>query len=152
LMQGKLAAEVGFEFFAGLLRLPWREAAAGLLADRLQSAIGLCDVRGEREHHVNDEKLIGLVGTAQPFQERGADMTDDRVVMAGAKLAVEVTHARGVGLFGEAVERRTRNIEKERVERLVDDVAWIALQVVQVRCTSGDIRLLEALAALPKLA
>jgi hypothetical protein len=50
-------------------------------------------MRGEREHHVIDEELVGLGRPAQPFLERRADLTDDRVVMTDAELAGELTNA-----------------------------------------------------------
>src|SRR5882724_10829863 len=106
LCQCKLSTEVGIESFAGALRLPRRKTAAGRFGDAPQSAIGLGDVRGEREHRVIDEKLVGLVRPTQPFLQRRADMTDDRVVMAGAELTGELTDARRAGLLSEAVERR----------------------------------------------
>src|SRR5439155_964516 len=47
------------------------------------------------------------------------------------------------------VERRARQIEEEGVKRLVDHVARIALEVVQISCTGADIGLDDAPAALP---
>ena len=109
-------------------------------------------MRGEREHRVIDEKLVGLGRPTQRLQERRADMTDDRVVMADAELAGELTDARCAGLLGDAVERRARKIEEDGVERLVDHEARIALQVVQICCAGADIRLDDALAVFPELA
>ena len=79
-------------------------------------------------------------------------MTNDRVVMADAELTGELTDARRAGLFSDTVERRARHIEKQGVERLVDHVARIALEVVQICCARPDIRLHDALAALPEFA
>ena len=56
-------------------------------------------MRGERQHHVVDEQLVGLCGPAQSFQERRADIAKDRVVMADASLASEIANARRAGLF-----------------------------------------------------
>src|SRR3954447_24278749 len=77
-------------------------------------------------------------------------MTDDRVVMADAELTGELTDARRAGLLSEAVERRARQIKKERVERLVDHIARIVLEIVQICCARRDIRLHHALAVLPE--
>src|SRR6202040_2707852 len=140
------------EFFAGALRLPRRKTAADRFGDAPKPAIGLGDVCGEGEHHVIDEKLIGLVPPTQRLLQRRADMTDDRVVMADAELTGDLTNAQRAGLFSEAVERRARKIEKEGVEWLVDHVARIALEVVQICCARSNIRLHDALAALPELA
>jgi len=83
--------------FAGALNLPRRKTAAGRLTAGAQSAIGLGDVCGERNHHVIDEKLVGLVRPTQPFLQRRADMTDDHIVMANAELTGELTDARRAG-------------------------------------------------------
>ena len=52
-------------------------------------------MRGESEHHVIDEKLVGLVRPAQPFLQRRADMADDRIVMTDAEFTGEFAE-RGV--------------------------------------------------------
>src|SRR6266576_4695133 len=90
LLQRKPSAEVGLKSFAGSLRLPRGKTAAVRFDDAPQSAIGLGDVRGEREHRVIDEKLVGLVRPMQRLLERRAEMADDRVVMADAGLIGEL--------------------------------------------------------------
>ncbi len=152
LLQRELSVEVGFEPFAGSLRLPRGKAAAVRIGDALQPAIGLGDVGSEREHHMIDEKLVGFVRPTQRFQKRRAEMTDDRVVMADAGLIAEFANPWRAGLFGDVVERRARQIEEQGVERLVDHVARIALQVVQIGCARANIRLDHASAALPAFA
>ena len=77
LLQREFSAEIGLEPFAGAPHLPRRKTAAGRSGDALQSAIGLRDVHGECQHHVIDEKLVGLGRPTQRLQERRADMTDD---------------------------------------------------------------------------
>ena len=62
-------------------------------------------MRGEREHHVIDEKLVGLVRPTQRLQERRTEMADDRVVMPDAELIGELTNAPRAGLLSDAVER-----------------------------------------------
>src|SRR2546430_14630571 len=116
LLQRKLSAEVGFEHLAGSLHLPRGKTAAVRFGDAVQPAIGLGDMCSERQHHVIDEKLVGLVRPMQRLQERRAEMTDDRVVMADTGLIGEFTDAWCAGLFGDVVERRVRQIEKEGVE------------------------------------
>src|SRR2546423_7054270 len=88
LLKRKLCAKVGFESFAGSLHLPGGKAAAVRFANTLQSAVGLGDMGSEREHHVIDEKLVGLVRPAKRLQKRRADMADDRIVMTDAEPAV----------------------------------------------------------------
>jgi hypothetical protein len=78
-----------------------------------------------------DEKLVGFVRPTQCLQKRRAEMTDDRVVVADAGLIAEFANAWCAGLSGDVVERRARQIEEQGVERLVDQVARIALQIVQ---------------------
>jgi hypothetical protein len=51
-------------------------------------------MRGEREHHVIDEKLVGLARPTQGFQQHCPDMTHDLVVVAGAELTGEVANGR----------------------------------------------------------
>ena len=46
-------------------------------------------------------------------------MTHNRVVITDAELKGEFANTRCAGQFGDIVERRARNIEKEGVERLV---------------------------------
>ena len=140
LFQRKFSAEIRFELFAGALRLPGRKTAAGRFSVAPQSAISLGDMRSEREHHVIDEKLVDLGRPAQPFQERGADMANNRVVMTDAELAGELTNARRAKLLGDAIERRTGKIEKQGVERLVDHIARIALEIVEIGRARADIR------------
>src|SRR5262245_35192841 len=130
LLQRKSPAKVGLEPFAGALDLPWRKAAPGEFSAAPQSAIGLRDVCGECEHHVIDEKLIGLVRPIQCIQQRRTEMTDHSVVMADAGLIGEFANTRRAGLFGEVVERRARQIKEDGMVWLVDDEARIALQVV----------------------
>src|ERR1044071_5231992 len=79
-------------------------------------------------------------------------MTDDRVVMTDTGLISEFIDAWAADLPGDVVKRRARQIEKDGVERLVDHVARIALQIVQIGRATADIRLDDALAALPALA
>ena len=139
LLQRKFPAEIGLQPFACAPHLPRSKTAASRSACP-QSAIGLRDVRGERKHHVIDEKLVGLGRPTQRLQKRRADMTDDLVVMADAELTGEFTNARRAGLLGDAVERRARKIEMEGVERLLDDEARIVLHVVQICCARSDIQ------------
>ena len=87
LLQRDFPAEIGFELFASALHLPGRKTAAGQFGGALQPPIGLGNVRGEREHHVIDEELVGLRRPAQPFQERSADLANDRIVMTDAEFA-----------------------------------------------------------------
>src|SRR5438105_2270208 len=128
LLQRELSAEVGLESFAGPLHLPGGETAAIGFADALQPAVSLDDVCCEREHHVIDEKLVGLVHPAQRLQKQRTEMTDNGIVVADAEPTVELADARRAGLIGDAVERRTRQIEKQGMERLVDHVTRIALE------------------------
>ena len=107
-------------------------------------------MRRDCEHHVIDEKLVGLGRPAQRVHERRADMTNDLVVKAGAELTVELIDTRLAELIRDAVERRTRKIEMEGVVGLVDRKARIALHVVQIYRTWSDIRLGDALATLPE--
>jgi hypothetical protein len=79
-------------------------------------------------------------------------MTDDQVVMTDAGLIGKFVNAPRAGLFGDVVERRARQIEKDGVERLVDHVARIALQVIQIGCAAADIRLGHTSAAFPAFA
>src|SRR5689334_9816614 len=101
LLQRKLSAEVGFEPFAGSSHLPRSKTAAVRFNDALQPAIGLGDVGGEREHRMIDEKLVGFFRPTQRLQKRRTEMTDDRVVMADARLIGEFTNAWRAGLFGD---------------------------------------------------
>ena len=73
-------------------------------------------MRGEREHRVIDEKLIGLVRPMQCIQQRRTEMTDHCVVMAEAGLIGEFANARRAGLFGEVVERRARQIKEDGMD------------------------------------
>ena len=146
------AAEIRLEPLAGAPDLPRRKAAAARLGGTRQSAIGLRDMRGESEHDVVDEKLAGLGRPAQRFPQQSADMPDDRIIMADAEFAGEIADTRRGKLFGNAVERRPGNIEVHRVERLVDHIARIVLEIVEIGCARPDVRLPEALAALPELA
>src|SRR5262245_11461535 len=91
LCQLKFSAEVGLEPLAGALCLPRRKTAASQLGDALQSAVGLGDVRGERKHHVIDEKLVDLGRPTQPLQQGRAEMRHDLVLMADAELTGELT-------------------------------------------------------------
>ena len=69
LLQRDFSAEIGFELFARALHLPGCKAAAGQLGAAPQSAIGLGDMRGDREHRVIDEELVGLIRAMQRFQQ-----------------------------------------------------------------------------------
>ena len=109
-------------------------------------------MHSECEHRVIDEEPIDLSRPTQRWQQRATDMTDDRVVMAVAEPRGQLTNARCAGLLGDAVERRARKIEMERVERLVDDESRIVLHVVQICCARSDISLGATLAALPEFA
>jgi hypothetical protein len=53
----KASHQIGFQPFASALDLPRRKAAASALRVASQSAIGLGNMRGEREHHVIVVKL-----------------------------------------------------------------------------------------------
>ncbi|MGY3104878.1 hypothetical protein ACVWW7_001505 [Bradyrhizobium sp. LM6.9] len=134
------------------LHLPWRETAAARFCGWLQPTIGLSDVSGEREHHVIYEKLVGLVGSTQSVLQRGADMSNDLVVMTDTWLVAELANARPARLPGNAVERRARQIEEERVKRLVDHIARVALEVVKICRTRANIRLGDTAALLPAFA
>ncbi|MGY4434426.1 hypothetical protein ACVWWO_006903 [Bradyrhizobium sp. F1.13.1] len=107
---------------------------------------------GERKHHVIDEKLVGLVGPAQSLPQGGTDMSNDLVVMTDTWLVAELANARPARLPGNAVERRARQIEEERVKRLVDHIARVALEVVQIGRTCANIRLGDTAALLPAFA
>jgi hypothetical protein len=78
-----------------------------------------------------DEELVGFLRPAQRLAKRCAEMTDDRLVMADAGLIAGFANRRCAGLLGDVVERGARQIEEQGVERLVDQVARIALQIVQ---------------------
>lgn len=109
-------------------------------------------MRGERQHHVIDEKLVGFGRSTEPLQQQRSDMTHDLVIMSDAELAGEVANRRRPGFLGDAVERRTRQIEVERMKRLVDDETRIAPEIIQICRTRFDIRLPDALAVIPELA
>ena len=119
-----------FELFAGTLNLPGRKTAPVRLTAGAQSAIGLGYVCRDSEHGVIDEQLIGLARPVQRVQERHSKMTNDRVVLADAGLIGEFTDAFCAALSGDASKCRTRQVEENRVIRLVDDETRIALQVV----------------------
>ena|SRR6516225_2062592 len=93
LLQREFSAEIGFEPFAGALHLPRGKAAAVRFGDTPQSAIGLGDVRSECEHHVINEKLVGLVWSVKRLQEGRTEMTDDSVIVADAGLVGKFANA-----------------------------------------------------------
>src|SRR3954471_19276574 len=86
------------------------------------------------------------------MQERHAEMANDRVVLADAGLIGELTHAFCAGLSGDVVERRARQIQEDRVKRLVDDELRISLQVVEIGRTSANVRPGDESAAFPAFA
>ena len=128
-LQRKFPAEIRLEPFAGPPRLP-RSKTAACGFGVTQSAIRLSDVRGERKHHVIDEKLVRFGWPAQSPQERRADVMHSFVVKAGAELTVELTDTPHAGLLSDTVECQSRDIEMKGVERLFDHKARIALHVV----------------------
>ena len=83
---------------------------------------------------------------------RPATTPPGQTSMAEAELTVELINTRCAGLLSDAVERRSRKIEMQGVVRLLDDVARIVLEIVQIRRARLDIRLQNALATLPELA
>ena len=104
-LQRWFSAEVRCKPFAGPLHLPRRKAAAHRFGI-VQSAIGLSDMRCERQHHVIDEKLVRFGWPAQSLQERCADVMHSVVVKAVTELTVELADTPRAEPLRDAVERQ----------------------------------------------
>ena len=78
-------------------------------------------------------------------------MADD-VIIVPDRAAIERIDASRPRLIGETIERRTRHVEMQRVKRLVDHVAWVGLEIVEIGRAGVDVRFLDVTALLPDLA
>lgn len=76
-------------------------------------------------------------------------MADDGIIMPD-RAAIDHVDAPRPRLIGEAIERRVWHVEMDGVERLVDHVTRVGLEIVQIGRPGVDIRLLDV-TALPQI-
>ena len=121
-----------------LQRAPWRDPPAIArarpgLGRRSHAAVGLGYMNADGERDVVDKCAACLFGTPESGEQRGAKGMNCPVGDAGSRPIVELFDSWRLGIVGYGAEGRSRKVEMDRMEGLVDQDDGIALEVVEDR-------------------
>ena len=92
----------------------------------------------DRQQDMVEKQQVSLIGMAEGGQQQAPEAGNRDVVDSRAGLIAQIANSRRVGVVRDRVQRRSRQIESQRVIGLVEKTPGFSFQVIET-CDREDI-------------